>query len=131
MNLLKNVFYPNPRITRLDMVLQLTIAILILFLSLKVNQLVTTNIEASPLYSIIKFISGISLILSLITIPVLMIRRMHDANLSGVLTMFTLLPLVIFKSDNFVNNYGPKPDSKNILIKVFAILALTGVQYIL
>lgn len=100
-------------------------------MSLKINFFATVKIEHSHLFLLIRSISAISILLSLAAIPVLMIRRMHDANLSGIIMILTLLPLVIFKSDITVNNYASKPRTKNILQKVFAILALVLILWIL
>ncbi len=131
LNLLKKVFYPTPRITRLDLALQFPITILILTLSLKINMLATNQMGVSSLYAVLKHFSGLSILLCFINMAVLMIRRLHDANLSGVLMKHSILPLVIFKSDDFVNKYGDKPRTEKVMIKILTIFTLVGAQYLI
>jgi uncharacterized membrane protein YhaH (DUF805 family) len=113
--------------------MQFLLCLLLLFCSFKINASLTYNLSVQMLYLPLKFISGVTLISSLIMLPLLIIRRLHDINFSGAYLLACLIPLLGFlffafisPSDKGVNKYGPEVYTYNIIFKFISILILSG-----
>lgn len=112
------------------MLLQLIIAILVLLIALKFNTHVTSKVELTSIDKIMRFISGSIVVSCLVVMSLLVIRRLHDANFSGTMIKVAFVSIIIFKSDDFVNNYGPKPQIKDVVMKIFSIIMLAIIQHL-